>query len=40
MPTKHGQVMEGRMVTVIEEDANTKKKVDVYPRFAKRVKEV
>lgn len=40
MSTKHGQAIEGRMVTVLDEDANTKKKIDVYPRFAKRVKEV
>lgn len=40
MSTKHGQTIEGRMVTVLDEDANTKKKIDVYPRFAKRVKEV
>lgn len=40
MPTKHGQAIEGRMVTVLEEDTNTGKKSDVYPRFAKRVKEI
>ncbi len=40
MPTKHGQAIEGRMVTVLEEDTNTGKKSDVYPKFAKRVKEV
>lgn len=40
MSSKHGQAIEGRMVTVLDEDANTKKKIDVYPRFAKRVKEV
>lgn len=39
MSSKHGQAIEGRMVTVLDEDANTKKKIDVYPRFAKRVKE-
>ncbi|MBR5919782.1 MAG: response regulator [Bacteroidales bacterium] len=37
MSTRHGQAIEGRMVTVLEEEANTRKKIDVYPRFAKKV---
>lgn len=40
MPTKHGQAIEGKMVIVLEEETNTGKKSDVYPRFAKRVKEI
>ena len=40
MPTKHGQVMEGKTVVVLEEEDNTRKKSNVYRKFAKRVKEV
>lgn len=40
MSSKHGQAIEGRTVTVLEENDNTGKKGDVYPRFAKRVQEV
>lgn len=40
MPTKHGQVMEGKTVSVLEEEGNTGKKSDVYRKFAKRVQEV
>ena len=40
MPTKHGQVMEGKTVFVLEEEDNTRKKSNVYRKFAKRVKEV
>lgn len=40
MSSKHGQAIEGRTVTVLEENDNTGRKSDVYPRFAKRVKEV
>ena len=40
MPTKHGQVMEGKTVFVLEEEDNTRKKSNIYRKFAKRVKEV
>ncbi len=40
MSTKHGQVMEGKTVVVLEEEDNTRKKSNVYRKFAKRVKEV
>ena len=40
MSTKHGQTIEGRMVTVLDEETNTGKKSDVYPKFAKKVKVV
>lgn len=40
MSTKHGQVMEGKTVVVLEEENNTRKKSNIYRKFAKRVKEV
>lgn len=40
MSTKHGQVMKGKTVFVLEEEDNTRKKSNVYRKFAKRVKEV
>lgn len=39
MSTKHGQATEGKKVIVVEEEPNNKRKSDIYPKFAKRVKD-
>lgn len=40
MSTKHGQATEGKKVIVVEEEPNNKRKSDIYPKFAKRVKDL
>ena len=40
MSSKHGQATEGKKVIVVEEEPNNKRKSDIYPKFAKRVKDL